>query len=255
MESKNGSSLVKDALVLTIITLVAGVLLGLVYEVTKAPIAAANEAATQAAYREVFSDADSFIQTDADVAAASDFVHENGYEDVDIDNILMAVDKDKVTLGYVLTVTSHEGYGGDITFSMGITNEGILNGYSITDISETAGLGMKAKEEKFMSNFAGIPLGTYTVTKTSPAGEFEIEAISGATITSRAMTNAVDAGMAYYSEHMAVGTDGGELPDSEAADTSTTDEASTEESSTDEASTDEASTDEASIEEGGAEDE
>ena len=42
------------------------------------------------------------------------------------------------------------GYGGDVTFSMGVTNDGTLNGYSITDISETAGLGMKAKEDGFI---------------------------------------------------------------------------------------------------------
>ena len=109
-------------------------------------------------------------------------------------------------------MTSHAGYGGDITFSMGITNDGVMNGYSITDISETAGLGMKAKEEKFMSEFMGIPVGSYEVTKTSPAGEFEIEAISGATITSRAMTGAVDAGMAYF---QSLEGDGGEMDSDE----------------------------------------
>ncbi len=218
MENKS-SSLIKDALILTVITLVAGLLLGLVYEITKEPIAAANEAATQAAYREVFADADSFVELEASQAAeATEFVHSAGYEDDDVDKILMAVDADQVTLGYVLTMTTHAGYGGDITFSMGITNDGVLNGYSITDISETAGLGMKAREEKFMSQFAKIPVGEYAVTKTSPAGEFEIEAISGATITSRAVTNAVDAGMAYYSENLAVGTDGGEAAAEEGGD-------------------------------------
>ncbi|MBO6214855.1 MAG: FMN-binding protein, partial [Lachnospiraceae bacterium] len=89
------------------------------------------------------------------------------------------------------------GYGGDITFSVGITNEGVINGYSITAISETAGLGMKATEDKFSSQFRGIPVGTYEVTKAS-AGENEIEAISGATITSRAMTYGVDAAVSYF---------------------------------------------------------
>ena len=210
-EKKASGSLVKDALILAAITLVAGLMLGLVYEITKAPIAAANEAATQAAYREVFADATAFTELEPSAAEpATEFIHSQGYEKVDIDNVLMAVDSSNVTLGYVITLTSHEGYGGDITFSMGITNEGVMNGYSITDISETAGLGMKAREEKFMSQFKNIPVGEYSVTKTSPAGEFEIEAISGATITSRAVTNAVDAGMAYFNESLAVGTDGGE---------------------------------------------
>ena len=47
-------------------------------------------------------------------------------------------------LGYVLTVTTHEGYGGDIQFTVGVRNDGTLNGISLLSISETAGLGMQA---------------------------------------------------------------------------------------------------------------
>ncbi|MCR4673933.1 MAG: RnfABCDGE type electron transport complex subunit G [Lachnospiraceae bacterium] len=192
-------SLVKDALILAVITLVAGVLLGLVYEITKDPIAKAQEAATQAAYETVFSEAASFVETEGfDSETASTYVHEQGYEDDDIIACLDAKDADGNTLGYVITVTSHAGYGGDITFSMGITNDGTLNGYSITDISETAGLGMKAKEEGFYSQFVNKVAAIFEVTKSSPASDTEIQAISGATITSKAMTYGVDAGIVYY---------------------------------------------------------
>lgn len=192
-------SLVKDALILFVITLVSGVLLGIVYEITKDPIAKAQEAATQAAYETVFSTADSFVEMDGfDSDAASDYVHEQGYEDDDILACLNALDAEGNSLGYVITVVSHAGYGGDITFSMGITNEGTLNGYSITDISETAGLGMKAKEDGFMSQFVNKALGIYEVTKSAPASDTEIQAISGATITSKAVTYGVDAGITYY---------------------------------------------------------
>ena len=56
---------------------------------------------------------------------------------------------------------------------------------------------MKATEEKFSSQFKDIPATIYTVTKSSPAGANEIEAISGATITSRAMTGGVDAAVCF----------------------------------------------------------
>ena len=62
-----------------------------------------------------------------------------------IDKALEAKDGSGTLLGYVLTVTSREGYGGDITFTMGIRLDGTLNGISILSISETAGLGMKAE--------------------------------------------------------------------------------------------------------------
>lgn len=190
------NKLVKDALILTAITLIAGVCLGGVYEITKKPIAKAQEAATQAAYKEVFEDASNFeTYKDFDAKAATKAA---GYDDVEIINCVVAKDKSGETLGYVITVTSHAGYGGDITFSMGVTNEGVLNGYSITDISETAGLGMKATEDAFMSQFKGIPAQTLEVTKAAKTADTEIEAISGATITSKAVTYGVDAGLAYF---------------------------------------------------------
>ena len=192
-------SLVKDALILTAITLIAGLMLGFVYQITKEPIAKAQAAATQAAYEAVFPTAASFEELEGfNSEEASKYVQENGYADDDIIACLTAKDASGNALGYVITVTSHAGYGGDITFSMGITNEGVLNGYSITDISETAGLGMKSTEEKFMSQFANKALGIYEVTKQSPASDTEIQAISGATITSKAVTYGVDAGITYY---------------------------------------------------------
>ncbi len=192
-------SLVKDALVLAAITLISGLLLGLVYQITKEPIAKAQAAATQAAYEAVFPTADSFEEVSGfDSEKASAYVHENGYADDDIIACLAVKDKSGNELGYVVTVTSHAGYGGDITFSMGISNDGVLNGYSITDISETAGLGMKSTEEKFMSQFVNKTLGILEVTKSAPASDTEIQAISGATITSKAVTYGIDAGITYY---------------------------------------------------------
>ena len=192
-------SLFKDAMILTAITLVAGLALGVVYEITKAPIAKAEADAVAKAYQTVFEDAVEFTPLDSfDPDAASAYVQEQGYAEDEVDNVVVAKDASSNALGYVITVTSHAGYGGDITFSVGITNEGNINGYSITSIGETAGLGMKATEEKFSSQFRNIPATTYTVTKSSPAGENEIEAISGATITSKAMTGGVDAAVCYY---------------------------------------------------------
>ena len=193
------NKLVKDALILTLITVIAGTALGVVYEITKSPIAAAQEAATQEAYQEVFSDAEAFVDHEGfDAEAASALVQEAGYEDDDIEACVDALDADGNVLGYVITVTSHAGYGGDITFSMGVTLDGVMNGYSITSISETAGLGMKAKESSFADQFKNIVSNVYEVVKTAPSSDTEIQAISGATITSKAMTNAVNAGFVYY---------------------------------------------------------
>ncbi len=196
------NKLVKDALVLTCITVIAGLALGIVYEITKAPIAKAQEEALQKAYATVFEAADSFVDmADFDSDAATAIVQDVGYTDDTIDNCVEAQDASGNVLGYVITITSSAGYGGDITFSLGITNDGIINGYSITSISETAGLGMKARDTgdgSFSSQFVNRAAEIFTVTKTGATDSSEIDAISAATITSKAMTNGVNAGVTYF---------------------------------------------------------
>lgn len=191
--------IVKDALVMTAITLVFGLLLGLVYEVTKEPIAVAKENAQQAAYRSVFQSAESFVEYEGfDAAAAAEAVAQGDYPDNTINGVVVAQDASGNALGYVFQVISHAGYGGDIAFSVGITNDGVVNGYAITAISETAGLGMKAKEAEFYSQFEDVYAESFEVVKGSASAGNQIEAISGATITSRAVTNGVNVCLAYF---------------------------------------------------------
>mgnify|MGYP000852884964 FL=1 len=197
--------IVHDALILTGITLISGVSLGFVNNITEIPIKNAQEAATKKAYKEVYADAADFKQIDgfdseedASKNKASAYIHENGFPDDDIKNAVEAVDSSGNKIGYVVTVTSHKGYGGDITFSVGIKNDGTLNGYSITTISETAGLGMKSTEPKFKDQFNGKKTDkALEVVKEKPSADNEIQAISGATITSRAVTIGVNSGVAY----------------------------------------------------------
>ena len=89
------------------------------------------------------------------------FMAQNGYSD-DIEAVNTALDASGNPLGYVLTVTAKDGSQGSITFSVGIQNDGTVNGYSITSISETPGLGMKAQEEPFYSQFEGKNCLLYT---------------------------------------------------------------------------------------------
>ncbi|MCR4695016.1 MAG: RnfABCDGE type electron transport complex subunit G [Pseudobutyrivibrio sp.] len=205
------NKLVKDALVLTAITVIAGFALGLVYEITKAPIATAKAAAQQKAYQTVFSDANEFKGLDGfDSATASQILIDAGIEDATIDNCSIAYDGSGNPLGYVIEVTDSSGYGGDISFAMGITNDGMINGYSITSISETAGLGMKAKDEgegTFSSQFIDRKAEIFQVTKTGASTSNEIDAISAATITSKAVTGGVNAGVTYFNSLTGGGAD------------------------------------------------
>lgn len=203
-------NMIKDTLVLFAITLIAGLTLGIVYQVTKEPIAEQKEKAKQEACREVFGDADSFEQIVIDTSRweDSDWV-QNGYSAVDIGEILAAEDGNGDILGYVVTVTDHEGYGGDIEFMMGIRTDGTLNGISLLSISETAGLGMRA-EEVLKPQFENKKADSFEYTKTAAVGDSQIDAISGATITTHAVTNGVNAGLYYFRTVIMGGGNGNE---------------------------------------------
>lgn len=160
--------IVHDALILTAFTLVLGFILALVQGITAEPIDKANKAAAQKAYQAVFSDAKSFEKYDYDADEADKLVSDAGYKDT-IDDIETALDSNKETLGYVITVTAKDGSQGSITFSVGIKNDGTVNGYSITSISETPGLGMKAEEADFYKQFENKKVDKFDVVKTTPS--------------------------------------------------------------------------------------
>lgn len=108
-------------------------------------------------------------------------------------------------MGYVITVTSKEGYGGDIRISTGIDTSGTVKGVSILSISETAGLGMQATEPAFQDQFKDKKVDSFVITKTGASDENEIDALSGATVTTNAFTNDVNAALVYYKEVLAEG--------------------------------------------------
>ena len=197
--------IVHDALILFAFTVVLGLILGVVYGITKAPIDKVNYENTQAAYKAVFEDADHFEDyDDVDKDAANELVAENGYSD-EIDNVVTALDASGNPIGYVMTVTAKDASQSTITFSVGIASDGTVNGYSITDIAETPGLGMKAEDEEFYSQFEGKNVDSFTVVKSAPTADNEIESISGATITSKAMANGVNACLVYFQNVLAGG--------------------------------------------------
>ena len=156
--------IIKNTLILTTITLVAGILLGFVYEITKEPIALAKEAAKKEAYQQVMADADTFDALDVDedaIVSVKDTVESSGCT---INEIVDAKANGE-TIGYVVTTTTSEGYGGDIQISVGILKDGTVNGVAILSIGETAGLGMKATEEDFYSQYAGKNVEFFSVSK------------------------------------------------------------------------------------------
>lgn len=146
--------------------------------------------------RRVLSLAESFEE----VAELEEIV--SGNEDLNIVKEAYRGIKGEETVGNVFLVES-KGYGGPITITVGIDVEGKITGVEIGDNSETPGLGAKAKDEPFISQFVGIiPQEPLKVVKNNKTKSEEINAISSATITSKAVTKAVQAAVDTNAELM-----------------------------------------------------
>ncbi len=204
-ETKQKNTLIHDALILFAITLIAAVALGFVYEITEDPIAQAEAQAKADAYQSVFPELVSVKEmTETILNKANTLISsDKAYEGVTIDGIARAIDGNGTDIGWVLTVTSTKGYGGKITLTMGVSNgfgsnpkeRGVLRGIEFLSISETPGLGMNAKEDRFKSQFKDAKVGQYSLSKRNISGDTEIDAISSATITTTAVTRSVNAGL------------------------------------------------------------
>lgn len=196
----NTKAFMKDAVILFIITLVSGCLLGAVYQITKEPIAQATIAANNAAYKSVFAEAETF-EADEAMTAAIEGCNADlagmSFGGVSVEGSLKAVDASGNQLGYVITSVSNDSYGGAVRISVGLKEDGTITGIEFLEISDTPGLGLKAKEPDFKDQYVGKTATELTVTKSGNAGDTEINAISGATITSNATTNAVNAALYY----------------------------------------------------------
>lgn len=158
--------MVKDIIKLGIVLLlICGISTGLLAYVNfvTAPVIAANSLKAQlVAKQDVMPEAETFEEID--------------------DNISLGKDENGNTVGYAVSVKPF-GYGGEINMMVGVNSDLTISGVKILSLSETPGLGAKAQDDSFLSQFVGK-------NKDLKLKE-DVEAISGATITSTAVTNGV----------------------------------------------------------------
>lgn len=160
---------IKLSSILCIITLVAALLLSGVNKLTAPRIAQAEEKASREAMLKIIPEADSFEVLNENVSAAK-----RGDE----------------VIGYCVKTTT-TGYGGDIVIMIGLDIEAVVQGIEILIHSETAGLGAKITEDSFKSQFRGkYPI--LQVVKNETENKGEITAISGATVSSRAIASGIE---------------------------------------------------------------
>ncbi|MDD3242900.1 MAG: RnfABCDGE type electron transport complex subunit G [Eubacteriales bacterium] len=159
---------------LLLIALVAGVLLGVTDYFTRGPIKTQELARAEQARKDAFAAADSFeLLTDAALSG-------------DVKEIYQAK-KAGMSAGYVVSVAP-KGYGGAITMTVGVDPSGTVVGVIIGSNSETPGLGKRASEPSFYNQYVGKS-GTFSL---KDDGNTKIDGLTGATISSRAVTSGVN---------------------------------------------------------------
>lgn len=192
----NPKDILVPAVSLFVIALVATLFLALVNSVTADKIAEQARIADENARKEVMADAATFEP--AKLSDGSEY--------------FVAKDSSGNTVGYVFnTIGENKGYGGDVAVTVGINTEGVITGIKPGDISnETPGLGQNAGKDDFRVQFAGEKANPdtdqdITVVKSNPEAaadttDGQINALTSATITSKAVTGSVNKALNYFDE-------------------------------------------------------
>ena len=171
---KDGIEIVKVGVVLFLITAIAAAILASVNGFTAPVIAENKRIAEEAAMKAVLPDATEFVK--AEYAELTDSLVSAIYEGTGA--------------GYVVKVNTN-GYGGTISLIVGIDNEYKVTGVEVISQSETAGLGANCTKEDFRAQFVG-KTENIEVVKNGATGN-QVDAISSATITTKAVTKGVNA--------------------------------------------------------------
>lgn len=174
------SSLKNMILTLLVITGVSATAVGLVYGVTKAPIAAADAAKQKNAIIAVVPQFDNDPNTDAVTQTV------DGME-IKIYTARMG----SQTVGYAIETFSKNGFAGVVKLMVGLLPDGTINNISVLSHAETPGLGDKIEPKKsnFGAQYNGKNPGTFNLKVRKDGGE--VDAITASTITSRAYSDAV----------------------------------------------------------------
>ena len=198
-EDRSPRPVVKGVIAVCCVAVVGIAVLGAVSGATRGIVEERALAADLGAYQEAMPEAASFQIHDG-AKAALDALDGAPYGtdvgEVYLDGAVTALDGSGAEIGWVVTATSAEGMDGPVGVAVGIRADGTISGIAFTELDETPGIGMKADEPEFKDQFAGLPAGRLVLGA-------DIDAVSGATVTSDAVVDAVDAALELYAERIA----------------------------------------------------
>ncbi|MGN0551429.1 MAG: RnfABCDGE type electron transport complex subunit G [Acutalibacteraceae bacterium] len=180
--------LLPTAILIIICAVIAGLLAG-TNALTKEPIAKQDEQKAQQTREIVMPGAGQY----------KELALENTGDFDAVEDCYAAYGKDGELLGYTMTA-SENGYGGPVQVMIGIdARTDSVSGVAVLSHSETPGLGANAQKTDFTDQYKQkIPESGYSVIKNAEPKEGEIQALTGATITSNAVTKAVNSALDLY---------------------------------------------------------
>ena len=178
---------VKYVVVLFTITALSGLILGITHEATK-DVIAAREKMESLQLNAILPNKNADDVKKMNVEIAKDDVVNDAYE---------AYEKGEL-VGHAIIV-SPKGMGGPIKMTVGIYKDGKIGGLKVVTHSETPGIGDIVEKEEFMGRFKDKPIKEkLELVKTSPSKENQVQAITGATITSGAVNSGVNEAIKFY---------------------------------------------------------
>ena len=183
----------QPALLLTVLCLIVTLMLAVTYEITKDPIARQQQEAALMQRQEIFPDGKTFDN----IPLSDAQLEQMAAKDIAAVEISAAKDADGKVIGYVF-VTSSRGYAGNVVATTGIDTAGKIILVRAAAADDTPGLGKKVEEKGFQDQFSNLD--TKVLTSVSAGSDtHKIDSISGATISSKAASSAVNKAMGAYS--------------------------------------------------------
>lgn len=124
------------------------------------------------------------------------------FEEIEADVVYLGTDKDGAPVGYAIS-TATQGYGGQVKVMTGIDTDGVIVGVDVFyNDDETPGLGKNTSNDSFKDQYKGLNVFTdIAVSKDDTGGNAQtVDAVTSATISSRAVTKAVNEACKKFSE-------------------------------------------------------
>ena len=194
------SNILKDALALTLITIICSLALAFVYEITKDPIKAQEDAKKNAGYQVVYPDAKELATDDELVQLAAEMdlsTLDPDYAGVTIDDVIQALDGDGNKLGYIVK-SNTRGYASTISVAIGYSLDGVVQGIELLAINDTPGFGLELTNPEFKEKFKNVETEGFVLTKASASKDNDIDVYSGSTTSTTAVVKAVNAGIGFH---------------------------------------------------------